>query len=91
MAGVVRTFCLGGKVGSTILTSEDQDVYSDWLVVVGVGEDIELFKHVFFRTELTAAYCLTSKWPESRDAGITYESSSGFDIRLAAGLGHSFD
>jgi hypothetical protein len=91
LAGLEKYFCLGGSMNGVAFANDDISDYSPWFVLAGVGADITLSRQLFIRTELTGAYNLTSRRSPSSYAGTTYVSSSGWEIKLAAGIGYSFN
>jgi hypothetical protein len=90
LAGLQKYFCLGGSLGGTSFSSDDISDFSPWLLLAGVGGDFKVAQQLYIRTELTAAFSLTSKRHDAYYTGVTYQSSYGWEIQLAAGLGYSF-
>jgi hypothetical protein len=91
LGGIVKVFCLSGSLNSVGFTKDDIGDYSPWLLLAGVGADFELSSKLYIRSELTGAYNLTSKRSAPYYTGATYVSSSGWEIRLSAGIGYTFN
>jgi len=91
LAGVAKDSCLSGSGNGTAFTSDQINSASPWYVLAGVGGDYRINKQLYVRTELTAAYNLTSEQSSSFYTGATYQSSTGWQVQLAAGIGYSLD
>jgi hypothetical protein len=89
LAGIEKEFCLGGSSGGVAFTSDQTIDVSPWYLVAGVGGDVKITPRIYARAELTAAYNLTSEFAPSfySAQSAIYQSSTGWEIELAAGIG----
>jgi hypothetical protein len=87
LVGVEKYFCLSGSLENVVFTNDQKSDYSPWLLVAGVGTDFRFARKSYIRAELSGAYNLTSERSSSFYAGSTYQSSSGWEIQFAAGIG----
>ena len=90
LAGFSKDFCLSGNYDGVAFTSDNISDFSPWFFLAGAGADFKIAPKLYVRTELTVAYNLTSERSASYYTGIPYQSSSGWEIQLAAGAGYSF-
>ncbi len=91
LAGLVKDFCLSGSVAGIAFSSDSISDSSPWYLEAGVGADVNVAQKLYLRAELSGAYNITSKRSASFYTGSTYQSSSGWQIQFAAGIGYSLD
>jgi hypothetical protein len=90
LIGLEKYLCLSGSEMGVTFTSDDKSDLSPWFLLAGVEGDFKIANQLYVRTQLTAAYNLTSKRRSAYYTGVTYQSSYGWEIQVAAGIGYSF-
>jgi hypothetical protein len=85
--GLEKYFCLGGSYNNVSFTSDSRSDDSPWLLMAGIGYDRKITQKIYIRAEATVAYNLTSERSSSYYTGTTYQSSTGWEIQIAAGIG----
>jgi hypothetical protein len=89
LIGIEKYFCLRGSISNVGFTSDQTGDASAWLVTAGVGADINVNEKLYIRQELTGAFNLTSKRSSSyyNQFSASYQSSTGWEIQYAVGVG----
>jgi hypothetical protein len=87
LVGLEKYFCLSGSESNVSFTSDEISDASPWWLMVGFGGDTNIAPKIYLRAETTVAYNLTSERSSSYYTGTTYQSSSGWEIQVAFGIG----